>query len=62
MTERLNCIIPASGTTYEFTGRGYIQYLRESNTKGDITNITTSPKKRKQKTVKKDNPRVNKRS
>ena len=53
---------PASGTTYEFTGRGYIQYLRESNAKGTITKTTVEPKKRTQKTVKKDNLRINKRS
>ena len=60
--ERIELFHPSSGTTYEFRGRGYIQYLRESNTKGDITKRTTEPKKRKQKTVKKDNPRINERS
>ncbi|MEZ4801335.1 MAG: nicotinic acid mononucleotide adenyltransferase [Gelidibacter sp.] len=60
--QRIELYHPASGTTYEFTGRGYIQYLRESNTKGDITKTTTEPKKRKQKTEKKDNPRTNERS
>ena len=52
----------ASGTIYEFTGRGYIQYLRESNTQGKITSQTEKPKMRKQKTDKKDNPRVSNRS
>ncbi len=52
----------ASGTTYEFIGRGYIQFLRESNAKGDITKTTTAPKKRKQKTAKKENPRVSERT
>ncbi|MEZ4793152.1 MAG: nicotinic acid mononucleotide adenyltransferase [Gelidibacter sp.] len=60
--QRIRLYHPSSGTTYEFTGRGYIQFLRESNTKGEITKRTTEPKKRKQKTVKKDNPRINKRS
>lgn len=60
--QRIELYHPSSGTTYEFTGRGYIQYLRESNTKGEITKATTASKKRKQKTVKKDNPRINERS
>lgn len=53
---------PASGTTYEFTGRGYIQFSRESNAKVDTTKTSLEPKKRKQKTVKKDNPRINERN
>lgn len=48
----------SSGTIYEFTGRGYIQFLRESNTDGDIKEFKDKPKKRKQKTAKKDNPRA----
>ena len=60
--QRIELYHPSSETIYEFTGRGYIQYLRESNAKGDITKTTTAPKKRKQKTVKKDNPRINERS
>ncbi|MCK7589305.1 nicotinic acid mononucleotide adenyltransferase [Subsaxibacter sp. CAU 1640] len=60
--QRIELYHPSSGTTYQFTGRGYIQYLRESNAKGEITKRTTEPKKRKQKTVKKDNPRINERS
>ncbi|MDT0558216.1 nicotinic acid mononucleotide adenyltransferase [Ichthyenterobacterium sp. W332] len=51
----------SSGTIYEFTGRGYIQYLRESNTDGEVKEFKDKPKKRKQKTVKKDNPRENSR-
>jgi hypothetical protein len=51
---------PSSGTIYEFSGRGYIQFMR-------TTGKTTSSKKevlkkRKQKTEKTDNPRVNSRS
>ena len=60
--QRIELYHPSSQTTYEFTGRGYIQFMRESNTKGEITKTTTEPKKRKQKTVKKDNPRINERS
>ncbi len=51
----------SSETTYEFTGRGYIQYLRTSDTAGKVTEFRNKPKKRKQKTVKKDNPRKNSR-
>ena len=54
-----------SGTTYEFTGRGYIQYLRSTEGKSSVIDgIEKSSdlrKKRKQKTVKKDNPRVKER-
>lgn len=60
--QRIRLFHPSSETTYEFTGRGYIQYMRESNTKGEITKNTTEPKKRTQKSVKKDNPRINGRS
>ena len=60
--QRIELYHPSSGTSYEFAGRGYIQYLRESNAKGEITKTTSEPKKRKQKTVKKDNPRINERS
>lgn len=52
----------ASGTIYEFTGRGYIQYLRTSTVDGDVTEYKDKPKKRKQKTAKKANPRENSRS
>ncbi|RXJ52544.1 nicotinic acid mononucleotide adenyltransferase [Gelidibacter gilvus] len=54
-----------SGTTYEFTGRGYIQYMRNAQARGveNDGKLKSSEleKKRKQKTAKKDNPRVNKR-
>jgi len=52
---------PTSGTYYEFEGRGYIEFIRLSNTNSDKSKGTTS-KKRKQKTEKKENPRVNNRS
>lgn len=51
-----------SGTTYEFEGRGYIAYYRNSDTQGKITTPTDKPKKRKQKSEKIDNPRHNTRS
>lgn len=60
--QRIRLFHPSSGTTYQFTGRGYIQFLRESNSKGDIVKRTTEPKKRKQKTPIKDNPRINERN
>lgn len=52
----------ASGTVYEFAGRGYIPYYRESDTQGRVTKHVDKPKKRKQKTDKIDNPRENTRS
>ena len=45
---------PTSGTFYEFGGVGYIEFMR-TNGKED----KPSKKKRKQRTEKKDNPRVN---
>ncbi len=48
-----------SGTVYEFKGRGYIEFLRESTTEGRVTEFKDKPKKRKQKTDKIDNPREN---
>lgn len=60
--QRIELFHPASGTIYEFTGRGYIQFLRESNAKGEIIKKTTEPKKRKQKSLRIDNPRTNLRS
>jgi hypothetical protein len=51
-----------SGTVYEFKGVGYIQYLRNSNTQGEITAEKDKPKKRRQKTDRVNNPRENKRS
>ncbi len=50
----------ASGTVYEFEGRGYIQYLRTATEEGESK--SSGEKKRKQKTAKKDNPRDSKRS
>ncbi|RNC87958.1 MAG: nicotinic acid mononucleotide adenyltransferase [Winogradskyella sp.] len=52
----------ASGTVYEFRGRGYIEFLRTENAEGRMIQQENMPKKRKQKTVKKDNPRTNTRN
>jgi len=50
-----------SGTVYEFEGRGYIQFLRSSDSGSDTQSQATdnSDKLRKQRTPKKDNPREN---
>lgn len=47
---------PASETIYEFEGRGYIQFLKNTDTKGKSTTVD---KKRKFKKDKIENPRVN---
>ena len=60
--QRIELFHPSSETVYEFTGRGYIQFLREADANGKRIKGTKQLKKRKQKTVKKDNPRVNTRS
>ena len=54
--ERIRLYQPSSGTTYEFTGRGYIQYMKNAD---GTSAKTEAPKKRKQKTEKKENPREN---
>lgn len=55
-----------SGTTYKFTGRGYIEYLRnvQHNASAEKGNGTSSEKlkKRTQQTEKKNNPRRNNRN
>jgi hypothetical protein len=56
---RIELYHPSSGTAYEFVGRGYIQYLKESNTKGKTT--TQKEKLRKFKNEKVENPRESKR-
>jgi hypothetical protein len=60
--QRIELFHPSSETVYEFTGRGYIQFLRETDVTGKRINGNKELKKRKQKTAKKDNPRVNIRS
>jgi len=52
---------PTSGTYYEFEGRGYIEFLKTTEGKQDKAKPSGN-KKRKQKTSKTDNPRVNKRN
>lgn len=47
---------PSSGTYYEFTGRGYILYMKNAEGKVDKSK-SSGEKLRKQKTEKKDNPR-----
>jgi hypothetical protein len=53
---------PVSGTVYEFSGRGYIQFMRNSEGATDTSKSSKEVKKRKQKTEKTDNPRFNSRS
>ena len=47
---------PASKTAYEFTGRGYIQYLKTANSK---EKTATTEKLRKERKDKVENPRTN---
>ena len=49
--QRIELYHAASGTTYRFTGRGYIQYYKQGKT------TAKKEKKRKQRTTKKENPR-----
>lgn len=51
-----------SGTVYEFEGRGYIAYYKNSNLQSTLDVQVDQSKKRKQKTPKVDNPRENKRN
>lgn len=51
---------PSSETVYEFVGRGYITYLKTSDTKGKATSLQAD-KKRKFKKERVANPRENKR-
>lgn len=53
---------PNSGTLYEFTGRGYIQYYRDAPTEGKSVIQEDELKKRTQKTKKVENTRENTRS
>ncbi|MDO5979168.1 nicotinic acid mononucleotide adenyltransferase [Flavivirga spongiicola] len=48
---------PSSETVYEFEGRGYIQYLKNGDTKGKVK--ASVDKKRKYRKDKVDNPREN---
>jgi len=60
--ETIELLHADSGTVYQFTGRGYIQYYRNSDSQGKVTKQMDKPKKRKQKTKKVENKRTNKRS
>jgi hypothetical protein len=53
---------PASGTIYEFSGRGYIQYMRSSGETSITSKESKEVKKRKERLDKVDNPRENSRS
>lgn len=48
----------ASGTTYEFVGKGYIQYLKSANSKNSVKKTDTD-KMRKFKSERVENPREN---
>lgn len=52
---------PTSGTYYEFEGQGYIQFVRSSGESSDKSK-SSGNKKRKQRTDKRENLRVNKRN
>lgn len=52
----------ASGTIYEFKGRGYIQFMRSSEGTKSTSKSNEEVKKRKQKSEKINNPRENSRS
>ncbi|MCR8667401.1 nicotinic acid mononucleotide adenyltransferase [Aestuariibaculum sp. M13] len=50
---------PSSQSVYQFTGRGYIQYLKTADTKGKTTTTSeTSEKMRKPRKDKVENPRT----
>ncbi|AUS04823.1 nicotinic acid mononucleotide adenyltransferase [Pseudotamlana carrageenivorans] len=53
--ETISLYQPSSNTTYEFAGRGYIQYIKATDTKTGKTVL--KEKKRKFKKERKDNPR-----
>lgn len=60
--QRIKLYHPTSDTVYEFTGRGYIQFLRETDAEGRKIEGKKELKKRKQKSPRRDNPRINTRS
>ncbi|MBD0836521.1 nicotinic acid mononucleotide adenyltransferase [Aestuariibaculum suncheonense] len=49
---------PSSQSVYQFTGRGYIQYLKTDNTKGKTATSDTTDKMRKPRKDKVENPRT----
>ena len=60
--QRIELYHPSSETIYEFTGRGYIQFLRETDAEGKRIEGSKTLKKRKQKSDKVANPRDHTRS
>ncbi|MCB4798125.1 nicotinic acid mononucleotide adenyltransferase [Neotamlana laminarinivorans] len=54
--QRIELYHPNSGTIYEFTGRGYIQFLKTETNKEDLEN-PNADKKRKYRKDKVNNPR-----
>lgn len=59
--ETIELFHPRSETIYEFRGRGYIQYLRQTNNQGKRVEGEKLLKKRKKRFELKDNPRENNR-
>lgn len=57
--QRVKLFHAASGTVYEFTGRGYIEFLKEGQTINKSK--PAAQKKRVQRSTKKENPRDNSR-
>ena len=55
--QKIELLHTGSGTVYEFTGRGYIEYLKEGTALNKSK--TSSEKKRKQRKDKKENSREN---
>ncbi|WP_316930055.1 hypothetical protein [Siansivirga zeaxanthinifaciens] len=51
---------PNSGTAYEFVGRGYIQFMKQTNTK--TKSSATTDKLRKERKDKVENPRTSTRA
>ncbi|MBD0823177.1 nicotinic acid mononucleotide adenyltransferase [Aestuariibaculum marinum] len=49
---------PSSQSVYQFTGRGYIQYLKTADTKGKTATSDTTDKMRKPRKDKVENPRT----
>ncbi len=58
--QRVELYHPSSGTVYQFTGRGYVAYLKAGTTVNKEK--TSAQKKRIQRTEKKDNTRENTRA
>ncbi|MGR7812594.1 nicotinic acid mononucleotide adenyltransferase [Lacinutrix undariae] len=59
--ETISLYHSASGSTYEFSGQGYIQYMRVATENGRAITSSENVKKRKQKTEKTENTRTSNR-